>query len=148
MIRDLLNYDGVKVGVLELPDGASEADWTAAREKLFPNKGPVADRIQLVLQKFDKDTTEYIYSKYPMPSQLSLTVELVYAMFNNMTNKAARIASIRDWAGIVLTYHFGKWADIEACTTHSQLDAITWDFSQFDALDPQVSLRDVLQMTD
>jgi hypothetical protein len=148
MIRDILNYEGVKVGELELPDGSSEDEVTAAFRKLFPDRGAVSDRIQIVLQKFDKDTTDYIYRHYPAPSQQSLLVELVYAMFTNMTNKAALIASVREWAGIVLEYHFSKWSDIEACTTHAELDAMTWDFSQFDDLDPQVALRDVLQMTD
>lgn len=148
MKRDLLNYDGVKVGEVELPDGATEEQWQEAFRKLFPPIESVASKIEKKLKQFDQDTTNYIYDHYPAPSQQSLVVEMVYAMFLNQTNKMAAIASIRDWAGIVLEYHFQKWEEIEACTTHSQIDAISWDLSQFNDLDPKVSLKQVLAMND
>ena len=108
----------------------------------------IAEEVERKLHKFDIETQQYIYSKYPAPSQQSYVLEMVFAIYNNQTNKMAKIASIRSWARTVLDYHFLKWAEIEACETKEQLDAITWDFSPFDATDPGVSLREVLIMND
>jgi hypothetical protein len=44
----------------------------------------------------------------------------------------------------VLAYHYQKDAEIKATATKDEALAVIWDFSQFEASDPDVRLREIV----
>lgn len=84
--------------------------------------------------------TTYIAQHYDPAQQITLLSLWSEALTNTWPNRIALIQSVMAWVDSVLTYFYGKIAEIQACTTQSALDAVTYDFSTFSATDPHVSL--------
>lgn len=98
--------------------------------------------------EFDKQTQDYIIKHYPLTSQTSLMKMYVDAIDLNLPNRKAHIQLAYDWGYMVLGYHFGKEAEIYSTTTKEELEALTWDFLQFDALDPLIGIANSLAIPD
>jgi hypothetical protein len=145
--KDLI-IDGLVVATIDFPDSMSDAEMNARIASMVPYEPTLAELIQVELKKFDKDTTEYIYSHYPAPSQQSLVAELVDAALTGKNNKLAMIMAVKVWVTEVLTYHWGKWAEIEATQDKESLEQISWDLEQFNATDPNIGLKEVSEAID
>jgi len=59
-------------------------------------------------------------------------------------NRTNYIAQALGWVLYCLNYHYTKLAEITNSTTLSQCKAITWDFNQFNATNPLVTIQDAL----
>lgn len=54
-----------------------------------------------------------------------------------------KLISVFDWINAVLSYYYATVAEIESCKTKKDIDAINWDFEQFNDIDPVVWLEHV-----
>lgn len=84
--------------------------------------------------------TGYIAQHYDPAQQITLLSMWSEALSRNWPNRITMIQSVMTWTDSVLSYFYGKIAEVQACTTQSALDAVTCVFSGFDAADPRVSL--------
>jgi hypothetical protein len=84
--------------------------------------------------------TAYIGQHYDPAQQITLLSMWSEALSNTWPNRITMIESVMSWVDSVLSYFYGKVAAMQACTTQSALDAVTYDFSTFSASDPHVSL--------
>jgi hypothetical protein len=91
----------------------------------------------------------YLFAHYDANTQKSLTAMYDRAENTGKTNRAAHVGPALDWVlETVLSYFYGKKDAIYATTTQAELDAIAWDFDQFDASDPGVTIQSGLNITD
>jgi hypothetical protein len=60
---------------------------------------------------------------------------------NNLPNKLAYCQQFENWInGEVLVYYVTKDAEIAACETEAELQAIEWSFDTLTATDPDVKI--------
>jgi hypothetical protein len=104
------------------------------------------NRIAKIVQ-MKKDVTAYIGSHYDPAQQVTVLSLWTEGLTKNWPNRIALVQSIMDWVNSVLTYFYGKVADMSGAATQSALDAITYDFGQFSASDPHVSLGQLQSTT-
>jgi len=91
----------------------------------------------------------YIFARYDENTQMSLGFLYKRAVETGKTNRAAHIAPAIDWVlETVLTYFYARKAAICATTNQTGLDAESWDFSTYDASDPEVTIESALAITD
>ena len=91
------------------------------------------------LSKINQAVNAYICSHYDLGTQASL--QAIYVQ--PTTPQAAKdlLLTVWDWAQSVLVYYYAQKAEI---TASPDPVAVTWDFSQFDATDPGVTLQSLL----
>ena len=63
-------------------------------------------------------------------------------------NRAAYIAQVFSWRDSVLGHYAQKAGELNAASTHAGLMAVAWDFAQFDASDPRVTVICALSVPD
>lgn len=101
--------------------------------------------------EFDAATRMYLQNEYSAERQTSLLDLRLDAVDNGYTNRKAYIDQFRSWLYTILGYHKGTVEpQITAATTRSELEAVTWDLSQFDAQkpDPRVEIYVAAGMMD
>lgn len=113
----------------------------AAFDKIVPVR---AARIRMMRG----EVKAYIYARYDDGVQSSLNALSVEGIANGFKNRLALIGSILSWVKSILGYYYGQKAAILAATTHEDVEAVKWDFTQFDATDPQVALQQVVGVVD
>lgn len=57
------------------------------------------------------------------------------------------VATLWTWMDTVGAYFAGKADDIDAAADKTALDAVTWDFSTFDATDPEITIQGYYSVT-
>lgn len=57
--------------------------------------------------------------------------------------RIGKLTSVFDWINAVLSHYYAIVAALEACDTREELDAVEWDFEQFNEIDPVVWLEHV-----
>lgn len=97
---------------------------------------------------FDNETVNFINARYSLDRQLSLSVLRDDARADGLTNRFDYISQVLAWTNAVLYYHFTKQTEIYSTTTHEELDAITWDFTDLSASDPLVSIEVAMGIMD
>ena len=86
----------------------------------------------------------YIYSRYKAGTQQSM--QAIFADPDTTEEVKTLIKSVWNWIRKtgVLPYYYGKKVEIESAASVDALLSIFWDFSQFDATDPNVKLSDLV----
>lgn len=85
---------------------------------------------------------------YDTATELRLKDLHARAVADGLTNRATLIASVLTWQASLLGHYMTKVAALEAATTVAGCDAVTWDFDQFTASDPAVTVTDALKVGD
>jgi len=98
--------------------------------------GTMRDR---VLEQINTEVNAYICSHYDMGTQASF--QAVYVMDGTPLEVKTALLGVWAWVQSVLGYYYTKKAEIAAA---GEPETVTWDFSQFDATDPQVSLQSLV----
>ena len=90
---------------------------------------------------------EYIYAHYDNARQASLNALLTEALMMSYPNRMMYIGQALAWIKACIAYYYTISDQIDAAASVEVVNGITWDFSQFDATDPQITLRDASNMT-
>lgn len=106
MIRDILNWQGVKIGELELPDGTSEEVWQrklavyaiAPESVPLPPISPRQIRLALLGAGITLDMIETALGSLPEPEKSAALIEWEYASYFDRSNPlVASVASMLGW---------------------------------------------------
>lgn len=92
-----------------------------------------------VLSKINQEVNAYICLHYDMGTQASM--QAIYIMDTTPAEVKTALLTVWAWVTSVLSYYYSKKSEIQ---TSLDPGAVTWDFSQFDATDPVVSLQTLL----
>jgi len=105
-------------------------------------------KTNLIMQLiYDVNYYLHITRHYDANRQVSFENRLEQARHDSMTDREAYIEQLPDWIfGTVIAYYSSKKQDIIDCTTAEQVAAITWDLSQFDVSDPEISVDGALDI--
>jgi hypothetical protein len=57
--------------------------------------------------------------------------------------RVGKLLMVFQWIKVVLDYYYLVDGEIVAAATQEEIAAITWDFSPFEALDPNITLQEV-----
>jgi len=127
----------------ENEQGETETYWQCTSERLakkdLPRTPAEADHRTMILDRLTTEVNVYINAHYDQGSQASYQ-----ALFSLPTTPQAvkdEILPIWPWIQAVMAYYYGKKAEIR---DGEEWQDVTWDFSQFDASDPHVSLEDLM----
>lgn len=132
----------------------SQADEDALSQVVADHKANVVTAGMLAALKANRirecevEADQYIQSEhgYDINRQLSLQNRLRAAEKDGLTDREAYIQQLPDWTDTVIAHYRVKRADIIACGTAAAVAAVTWDFSQFNASDPGVSIDGALDI--
>lgn len=102
------------------------------------------------LDQMDVEVTAYIYARYDRETQSSFALMYVRAVNGgNKPNRVVYLAAAIDWLeDSVMSHFYTKKTAILAAADQTALDAVTWDFSQFDAADPESTIEGAMTITD
>lgn len=92
--------------------------------------------------------TEYIGSHYDSGAQNTLNALWIEGISKGWTNRKAKVQSVMDWVNTVLAYFYAQKDAILSAGNPEQLETISSDFSQFDAVDPLVTVQSVMAAQD
>ncbi len=109
------------------------------------------------IDQLDKDCNQYILKHYSYGRQntfkakyLQIVDELSFNSANytqteidTMNQAKARILAVNSWIDSVLDYYYTTLNSIKNATTVADVQAIAWDFSQFDSTDPLVTIEEI-----
>jgi hypothetical protein len=102
------------------------------------------------IAQMSSEVMVFIYSKYDDETQKSLTALHAVAL----TNRKAHVKDAIDWLDDVLARFYSKKTSINAATTKTAVEAITWDWeaefgdSGTQTADPGVTIENTLAITD
>ncbi len=88
------------------------------------------------LTQINQAVNQYIYQYYDAGTQLSFNALYVHSATSEETKTA--LESVWAWIQSIMVYYYTQKADIEAEIV------TTWDFSQFDATKPDVTLAGLM----
>jgi len=99
---------------------------------------------KLIVTELMTHNDAYIYSKYKSGTQQSM--QAIFADPDTTEGVKTLIKSVWNWIRKtgVLPYYYGKKVQIGNAGGTDVLLSICWDFSQFDATDPDVKLSDLI----
>lgn len=85
---------------------------------------------------------------YDADTEHRLAVRREEAARLGLVNRAAHIQTAIDWRESVMAHYGAARAALAAAATVAAVDAVTWDFSQFTASNPGVSVTSALAIAD
>jgi len=92
-----------------------------------------------LLKKINADVNTYICTHYDLGTQASL--QSIYVMDGTPAEVKTTLLGVWSWIGSMLVYYYAKKTEITESETP---ETVTWDFTQFDATDPEVSLQTLI----
>jgi len=109
------------------------------------------------IASLDKSCNEYILKHYQYSRQNTFKakyVQIVDELTNNSSSYTTdqitnletaknRLNEVLQWIETVLDYYYSKLDEIKNATDIDTVNTITWDFSQFDSTDPQVTIEEI-----
>jgi hypothetical protein len=111
-------------------------ELSASENETIKKASPV---IQHVLIKLNQDVSAYICNHYDIGTQNSL--QAVYTNPDTTEANKTLIDNMFAWIKSCLAYYYTQKT---AIITSDKPSTVTWDFSQFDASDPDISLEDFM----
>lgn len=96
----------------------------------------------------DADITTYLNKHYDNEAKQSFLASWIEGVDKKYVNRIVLIQSVWSWVQKSIGVYKGAADAIFAATSFSELDAVTWDFAQFDASDPIVSVITVQETVD
>lgn len=91
--------------------------------------------------RLNREVGEYIYARYDQGTQASFLALMQDARMSQVVKD--QITTFWDWTRLVLGYYYQKKQEI---LTIENWAGVEWDYAQFDALDPQVSLGALMML--
>ena len=134
-----------------------ESELAAISEDSLPDTFPTdLERLKEArVRELEWATQLYVCRRYPWTRQVSF-LRIAHDIDEELADpnttddrrtvleaRKARLKELEVWLDSVLDYHYQKDAEIRNATTEEEVKAITWDFSQFDATDPQARIREL-----
>jgi len=99
------------------------------------------------LAQLQLDCQNFILSRYDLPHQTSLSSIGWTGAVAGRTNQAAYCSQVLSWAGTVLELYYTTQAAMNAAASLAAAQAITYDFTQFIATDPLVTIQQAMGIT-
>lgn len=90
----------------------------------------------------------YIDQHYDTGQKASLTAAWVEGSSKGYQKRAARVEKVWTWVKAVIDYFYARYGAIVSAQSFEQLEAVAWDFSGFDAVDPHVSVSEVKKLNE
>jgi hypothetical protein len=116
---------------------------------LHPDESPLEDKVKAKQRQLDKELHEFVDSRYTSLQRDAIMRQIDLAEKNSLPNKLAYCQQFENWInGEVLMYYVTKDAEIAACTTIAELDAVSWDYDSLVATDPDVKIAIAYSITD
>jgi len=138
-------YDNTKFMVpfcieqVAIGEGEEAVQQYRARE-LFTAKSPsLAEKRTLIAGALNQDVGAYIYEHYDPGTQQ--TFQAMLAMDDTPEETKTAIKTVFPWVQACLKYYYKNKAEILKSNIP---ELIVWDFSQFDAAKPDVSLGSIV----
>lgn len=101
----------------------------------------------IAMMNFYSDMQVYVNAAYSDTTKLTLLIMYIMAINNGLTNRAVYIAQALNWSVSILTYAQTVIGEIEASSTVSAVEAITWNIAANIAADPNITLLGALSIT-
>jgi len=117
-------------------DGVITLTYTL--ERIKSEADVLAEKIEDKFWSCNEAVNQYIYSHYDQGTQSSFIA--FYAKPNTSAELKTAIEGVHTWIAMVMGYYYQMKAAILGATDEETLNAITWDFKQFDASKPDVTL--------
>ena len=144
-VPEVTKYDDVNylipfcVEEITVGEGSEAVQQYSARTVLYPHAPSLDDRKLSIATELNKDVGEYVYGYYDAGTQQTFQALLSMDAVPEAIKTA--IKSIFPWIQSCLGYYYGKKTEILAS---EQPELIAWDFAQFDAIKPDVSLSAIM----
>lgn len=138
-------YDNTKFRVpfcieqVKVGEGEDATQQYRARESFFSKNPNLAEKRALIAGALNQDIGAYVYGHYDPGTQQ--TFQAMLAMDDIPEETKTAIKTVFPWVHSCLGYYYTKKAEILASNTP---ELIVWDFSQFDATKPEVSLSSIV----
>ena len=141
-----------KEGIIRVPDNIRQVEKEGMegselvyvyKEQLVPDDGHILTDINYwkpsVLKELNKAVQVYLYTKYDQGTQVS------FQAIDTRQNVSQEVRTILNglftWIASVMQYYYTKKNEI---VNAEDYNSVTWDFTTFDATDPQISLQDYM----
>ena len=121
---------------------AAASPYVRRRMEMFGNAdalqavGLVPSAIQERFLSLNRDVQQYIYTHYDAGTQASFLS--LHADPSTPAEGKTAIESVWAWVKIVMSYYYAIKAQVLAG------DIVSWDFTQFDATDPNIQLSNFM----
>ena len=117
--------------------GHTNPDGTVIEKVPFTNSHSYTGNLNTrKLEELNTDLQTYLYTKYDVGTQISLNA--IYSMETTPAPVITGLDSLFAWISGVMEYYYTKKINIR---DGEDWESVTWDFSQFDATDPNISLE-------
>ena len=117
----------------------------------------ITKEIERTIKRLETDCHNYIISHYPETRQHTFKakfMQIIDELTNNsssytqeqldaLTSAKSRLLAAMNWVDQVLDYFYTKLDEIKSSPDIPTLTNISWDFSQFDASDPGVTIEEI-----
>ena len=109
------------------------------------------------IEQLEKDCNQYILSHYPLSRQNTFKAKYIQIVeelaFNSdsytteqkdaLNQARTRMRAVMSWIDTVLSYFYDRLEAIKAADDVATVKDKSWDFSQFDASDPEVTIEEI-----
>ena len=102
----------------------------------------LTDEKTTILNQINQEVNTYINSYYDTGTQQSFTA--IYTQQDTPTSVKDYLDPVLAWIQSVMAYYYTKKGVINACTTISQLKAVTWTFDTFTETKPNITLESLM----
>jgi len=127
----------------ENDQGEIETYWLCTHDRLprksVPKTPAETEHRAMLLERLTTEVNTYINAHYDQGSQASF--QALYSLPATPQAVKDAILPLWPWIQAVMAYYYGKKAAIRDGENYA---AVSWDFSQFDATDPNVSLESLM----
>ena len=122
---------------VECPPGVTTSYTWNGTEFIAP-PGPVPPTKEELLQQINQAVNQYIFQYYDAGTQISFNSIYVHPATEQEAKTA--LESVWAWISSIMQYYYTQKAQIES----SVITSATWDFTQFDATKPPVTLASLM----
>ena len=117
--------------------GEAETVWKCTHDRL--DQKEMSAHRDMLMARLTKEVNNYINSHYDGGSQASF--QALYSLPTTPQTVKSAILPLWPWIQSVMQYYYGKKANIRDGADYKD---ITWDFTRFDATDPNVDLEEFM----
>ncbi|MEM4385369.1 MAG: hypothetical protein QXD03_02340 [Candidatus Anstonellales archaeon] len=98
------------------------------------------------IEALDAYHTDYILSRYPITRQISFIIlSMVYGQIK--PEIMSKVMLVFSWIfGMIMPYYYQIIGSIKNASTISELNSITWDYTQFDQYDPMITVEQLVSI--
>jgi hypothetical protein len=124
-------------------EGETETIWQCTHERLDPKTVGATpgepEHREMIMARLTTEVNAYINAHYDQGSQASF--QALYSLAATPQAVKDAIFPLWPWIQSVMTYYYEKKSDIRDGQEYAN---VAWDFSQFDATDPDIDLENYM----